>query len=260
MAWLVLAGVKPDESIIRSIPASMSPDLPEHTSDEEVTFVYGGVSVPWQDPSIALRSVARALEEYRTGRLKIFAGQHPIHPVSTGVFDGLLKDLRDSSRVEIYPLASHDALLSEYVRAHVAVDVMTRNWERELAFTTRTVEYLWCGLPIIYNDYSELSEYIEKGRAGWLVSPSEAHNTGELVKTIIDHPGVLRDYSKNAQELVRRCLTWEKTIQPLHDFCERPTRRERGGFVSGISASLRTSGSKRTGPYRVCKEGGRVSE
>lgn len=233
IAWLVLAGVRPDESIIRSIPVSMSPDLPKHTSSGEITFVYGGIFLPWQDPSMALRCVARALDRYETGRLRIFAGKHPVHPISTGVFDRLLNDLHSNRRVEIYPLIGHDALLSEYVRAHVAVDVMRRNWERELAFTTRTVEYLWSGLPVIHNDYSELSEYIEKARAGWLLDPCDGHRADELVKSIIDHPAVLEDYSKNAQELVRRRFTWEKTIGPLHDFCESPTRREREDFVSG---------------------------
>jgi len=53
--------------------------------------------------------------------------------------------------VRFYP--TPDKLI-EYTGASVAWDVMARNPERELAFTSRTVEYLWC-LPVVYNNYAE---------------------------------------------------------------------------------------------------------
>jgi glycosyltransferase involved in cell wall biosynthesis len=227
MAWLVLAGAETEEDVIRSIPVSMSPNLPEHKFAEEVTFVYGGVLLPWQDPSIALRAVKTALERCGYGRLKIFAGKHPVHSISHGIFDDLLRDLSHSTRVEIHPFMSHSEVVSEYVRAHVAVDAMKRNWERELAFTTRTVEYLWCGLPVIYNDYSELSEYIADHSAGWALDSCDGQKICDLAETVVHSPEVLEEYSRNAQELVRKFFTWDKTIQPLHDFCSKPKRRRR---------------------------------
>jgi len=229
--WLLLGGVEVEEEILRSIPVSMSPNLPKHDFREEVTFVYGGVFLPWQDPSVALYAVMKTLERSGKGRLKIFGGKHPVHTISHGIFDSLMKDLSRSGRVEIHPFLSHDELLSEYLQAHVAVDAMRKNWERELAFTTRTVEYLWCGLPVIYNDYSELSEYIARHKAGWALDPCDSSKISELVESTVDSPSILMEYSKNAQELVKKEFNWEKTIQPLHDFCERPKKREKGGLV-----------------------------
>src|SRR5690606_23877220 len=100
-------------------------------------------------------------------------GKHPVYPVDPGIFEPLLERLKQSPRVTAPGMVSHDDLIDRYRRAHVAVDVMKRNPERELAFTTRTVEYLWCGLPVIYHDYAELSDYIREYEAGWTVDPED---------------------------------------------------------------------------------------
>ena len=95
---------------------------------------------------------------------------------------------------------------------------MKRNAERELAFTTRTVVYLWCGLPVIYNDYSELSDYIREYNAGWTVDPEDRDAIRAVLKDIFEHPEQIRERSRNAQRLVQERLNWDLTIDPLCRF------------------------------------------
>jgi hypothetical protein len=116
-------------------------------------------------------------------------------------------------------------LLACYASAHVAVDVMQRNSERELAFTTRTVEYLWCGVPVLYHDYAELSDYIREYEAGWLVNPEDADAVRHTLRHIFDHPEEVAARSRNAQRLVRERLTWDNTITPLDSFVRLPRMR-----------------------------------
>jgi len=40
-----------------------------------VTYVCGGVFLPWQDPSVALETLISTLAERKTGRLKLFGGK-----------------------------------------------------------------------------------------------------------------------------------------------------------------------------------------
>src|SRR5512135_1052312 len=47
LPWLMQAGFQFDEERVCSIPVSLSPDLPLHEFSDEVTFVYGGVFLPW---------------------------------------------------------------------------------------------------------------------------------------------------------------------------------------------------------------------
>jgi hypothetical protein len=116
-------------------------------------------------------------------------------------------------------------LIRIYCQSHIAIDLMQRNAERELAFTTRTVEYLWCGLPVIYNDYAELSEYIAQYQAGWCLDPADPNALRAVIEHIFDNPDDVAERGRNAQRLVRECLTWDRSIDPLDQFCRNPRRR-----------------------------------
>lgn len=227
LPWLMQAGFQFDDGRVCSIPISLSPDLPLHDFSNEVTFVYGGVFLPWQDPRAGLQEVLTQLQQRDQGCLKFFGGKHPVYPVDTGLFEELRTHLEHHPRVQVQPMVARDELIETYRHAHVAIDLMARNPERELAFTTRTVEYLWCGLPVIYSDYAELSRYIREYRAGWTIDPNDGAALHAAVSEVFEQPDRVREYSRNAQRLVRERLTWDRTIKPLDAICRAPTRRER---------------------------------
>lgn len=225
--WLMLAGFDLRQQIIEVIPVSLSPELPRHESQGEPVFVYGGIFLPWQDPVLGLTTLVECLESKQKGKLKFFGSKHPVVGTPTGGFKKLKQQLERSPRVHIQPMIPRDQLIQEYCQAHVAIDVMRYNAERELAFTTRTVEYLWCGLPVIYNNYSELSEYIQTYNAGWIVDPNDKDAIRRVIEDILDNPKCLDERSRDAQRLVQERLTWDKTIEPLDAFCLNPIKRKK---------------------------------
>lgn len=228
-AWLERAGWTEQERHERTaaIPISLSPNLPEHNPQNELTFVYGGVFLPWQDPSVSLSTLVEVLNQRKTGKLYFFGGKHPVYTVNSGIFESLLSQLQKSPYVIAPGMVSHENLIAKYTIAHVAIDVMERNPERELAFTTRTVEYLWCGLPVIYNNYAEITDYIREYNAGWIVDPEDREAIATVLNEIFEHPEQVAERSQNAQRLVRERLTWDKTITPLDGFVRRPSMRHR---------------------------------
>lgn len=236
--WLERAGWTETEIRDRAnaIPVSLSPELPERHPNDELTFVYGGVFLPWQDPSNGLVTLVQELDRRNCGKLHFYGGKHPVYPVDTGIFEALLKRLSGSTHVSDRGMLSHDALIEEYARAHVAIDLMKRNRERELAFTTRTVEYLWCGLPVIYNDYSELSDSIREYDAGWTIDPENADAIRAVIAEIFEHPELVEKKSENARRLVRERLTWDRTIEPIDQFVRHPSTRQRALPSAPISA------------------------
>jgi GT2 family glycosyltransferase/glycosyltransferase involved in cell wall biosynthesis len=225
--WLERAGWSEAERRERSaaMPVSLSPDLPDRQPDATLSFVYGGVFLPWQDPSIGLTVLVEALDRHQDGKLYFYGGKHPVYPVDPGIYDQLLEQLKQSPRVVAPGMVSHDELIVRYRQAHVAMDVMRRNPERELAFTTRTVEYLWCGLPVIYHDYAELSDYIREYEAGWVVDAEDRAGIEVVLDQIFAHPEEVTRRSQNAQRLVRERLTWDRTIAPLDAFVRHPHMR-----------------------------------
>jgi GT2 family glycosyltransferase/glycosyltransferase involved in cell wall biosynthesis len=234
--WLAQVGIRAAEmdQALSVIRYSLNPTLPEHHwppdwSQTPVTFVYGGVFLPWQDPSVGLDTLAETLAEAGRGRLLLFGGKHVFHAVDTGVFEPLMARLQANPQVELAGLRPVEELEAVYTRAHVAMDLMRRNPERELAFASRTVHYLWCGLPVIHSRFSELAALIDQYEAGWTVDPTDAPAIRAIVESILADPAEAARRGANAQRLVRECLTWDRTIDALDAFVRRPYIRESRG-------------------------------
>jgi len=228
--WLLMSGILPDRKHLGTIPVSLSPNMPEidvqARSQKKLTFVYGGGFYPWQDPTVGVGTMAKILERTQKGELWMFTESHKVSQSETNKFNSFVSGLEQNPAVKFKGIIPRDDLLKEYGRANVAMDLMSWNLERELAFTTRTVEYLWTGLPVIYNNYSELSDWIERYKAGWCVDPENPAEIRDVLEQILDEPEQLEEYSINAQRLVRENFTWDKTISPLAEFCKNPQKRD----------------------------------
>ena len=228
LAWLLAAGVDVRKSPIATVPFCLSPDLPTHVAwPEDPVFVYGGVFLPWQDPAVGLHVLIEELDRAGLGSLHFFGGSHPWMELPSDRFINLRRELQKSKRVQLYPRKAREELVRRYCEANVAWDLMARNPEREMAFTSRTVEYLWCGLPVVYNNYAELSEYIGEYDAGWLVDPVDEAQIRQTIREILNFPEVVRRKGRNAQRLVAERLTWDRAIAPLDMYCQSPYRAER---------------------------------
>ena len=229
LGWLLMAGLDLHEFPIVSVPFSMPSEMPERAArPADPVFVYGGVFLPWTDPSLGLAALVDEMESAGRGELKFFGGKHPWAKLqSESAFEDLRARLTGSRRVHFSPAVPRDELIRQYARASVAWDVMARNPERELAFTSRTVEYLWCGLPVVYNNYAELADYIAEYDAGWVVDPSDEAQMRATVREILRDPEAVERKGENARRLVRERLSWEAAVKPLADYCHHPFRAKR---------------------------------
>lgn len=226
LPFLVQAGHDPRALLCPVIPFSLSPDLPDPSPERERdTFLFGGMFLPWQDPEGTLRTLVEAMEERKRGRLVFVGGPHPAGDVSGGRFDRLMEFLEGSGRVEIHRTMPFDQYLGALRRCSLAIDLMPRNAERELAFPTRTVGYLWAGLPVIHNDYDELAEPIARARAGWTLDPADGEGLRRLLNRILTHKEDVERRSEKARELVTQHYTWDRTIGPLAEWCRDPKPR-----------------------------------
>ena len=230
LPWMMLSGFQIGRDQIGVIPVSFSPNLPKKKSTEKLTFVFGGGLWPWIDPFPALKIIADEIKDKKKGSLKIYSQEPDIEKILPK--DDILKrtvvnlnHLYMNKRVNMVGFISHDTLIEEYTQSSVAVDIYQRNKERELAFSTRTIEYLWCGLPVIHADYSELSSYIKEYRAGWCINPRDTKAIQDTFTEIFSHPNMVKEFGKNAQQLVKEKFTWDRTIDPLHEFVSHPSAK-----------------------------------
>jgi glycosyltransferase involved in cell wall biosynthesis len=225
--WLMLSGFLVGEESIAVVPVSLSPELPQKNPSDELTFIFSGGLWPWINPFPALDIVAEQVSKLGNGQLKVFAQKPDIKKLLPKDKFGNGKNfsfagIKDMDRVKINPFVPHENLLKELSTADVAVDIYQWNRERELAFSTRTIEFLWSGLPVIHADYSEISQYITEYQAGWCLDPNDVESIRKVVSEICDDPFKAREYGKNAQRLVREHFTWERTIDPLNNYVMSP--------------------------------------
>ena len=241
MPWLMMSGADPVELPVEVVPVSMPPELPERNADYEgpLTLVYGGQLWPWIEPGVALAAATAVLEETGAGTLNLFVNEPQLEQVlpydnSTKIQAWALPKLvKNSEVVKLEGMIPREAMIQRYTSAHLAVDVYGWNTERELAYTTRTVEYMWCGLPVIYGDYGELADLIKQYEAGWLVSPDDPEGVRAAVEEAVSDREELKRRSENARRLVQEELTWDRTIEPLDRFVKEPIIREKGDTIFG---------------------------
>jgi GT2 family glycosyltransferase/glycosyltransferase involved in cell wall biosynthesis len=264
-AWLAQAGVRIEDLMdaLAVVPYSVDPQLPPHHWPQEwtgtdVRFVYGGIFLPWQNPAPALTTVTSTLEEHGRGTLEVIGGKHPFYPVHTGDYGPLIERLSVSTRVRMSGLLPHGELVDRYTHAHVALDMIMPNAERELAFPSRTVHYMWCGLPVIHPAFSEVAGHIRRYEAGWVVAHDDSDALREVVLSILAHPEEARRRGANAQRLASEVFAWDKTTGPLARFVRRPTMRHERAENARLDQAGTAGGGPATGhrPTRTGAPGG----
>jgi hypothetical protein len=231
-AWLALAGFTPDDLAARVavVPISAAPPgdaPPDPPGNAEPTIIFAGIALPWQDPVAPLRATIAALDRAGRGELHIYVNEHPVHSRGVAWLPWLREQAEHHPRVILHHsnLRPYDELLGIYRRADLAFDLFVPNPERELAFNTRTVDYLACGLPPLYGDYAELAASIREYDAGIVVNPTDEPAVTAAVARALSDPAWLAAKRTGALRLAAERLAWDRTIAPLAAWCAAPARR-----------------------------------
>ena len=245
--WFLMAGVDPLEAKIAVVPVGMPPDMPQKQTPEHPSLVYGGVTWPWIDPFPGLKIAGRAVSKKKDASFELFIqsppllNNHPLYSINKNILQSYDDKLSGLDGVEIKPFIPHDELIDHYTKATAAFDLYRRNQERELAVTTRTVEYMWAGLPVIYANYAELARPIEQYDAGWIVDPDDEKAINKAVDEVLNDPQLAQSKGRNAQKLVKENYTWKASVKELLPLIENSFSRKRSGtLISGIRDYFRT--------------------
>ncbi len=248
--WLVQSGKIPvDPHFIRCVPFSLPPEQPQRVQVESSllpTFLCRGGWSEHKNQARAVEVVCREVLNRARGVVEICGS--PKARVLTPGTDSIrliyerLNELAESSggRIRMLGPVGRNVATSIARRATATVELMQYNIERELAFPTRTIEHLWCGTPIISDNYSELSQLIRNADAGWTVDPASEGELVAVVEEIFDSPQAVARKSANALRLAQERFTWTKTISPLLEFLRNSTSVPASEPVLGAAYSRPT--------------------
>ena len=185
---------------------------PQRRIPKNPVFVAGGSSWPWQDPVPSLERVLAHLDTRQVGKVVWYGG------VPSG--ENAPWTLPSHPRLETPGWVDHPTLLKGFSKATAAIDWMTPNPERRLAFSFRHADYLGCGLPILTQQDSPLADLL--GDAGWA-----SDNIEDTLDQVIDQPDQVRKRSKAARMLAKEQFSIDASVAPLLEWIESGKRHGR---------------------------------
>ncbi|MCB0345563.1 MAG: hypothetical protein KDD66_10620 [Bdellovibrionales bacterium] len=259
-SYMSRAGVEDPAARTVTITMPLSPELPQRPPinlERFPRFLFGGVFLPWQDPSAGLRQLSQTLAQRGKGSLTLIGGKHPNYDVDSASYRKLFEELNRNELITCKPMLPFEQFVAEMSNADIAIDVMGWNLERQLAMTIRSTTYLWAGLPTIYNNFADLGALIEKYDAGWLVDPADRASLEQVFSNIYANPEQVSHKSRNAQKLAAEVFAWDKAVQPLLRLLDGSTavRSERTDIMidSPELADFALDGRKSFQQYFVCR-------
>jgi len=232
-SWATLAGFDPRELPLALLPLATPAAVPTPRTDPKppLRLVYGGARWPWIDSLDALRVAAEVVRDTAHARLDVFTYEPPRHGLpfeeDLGTWPEVDDVLRGPGRkVTAHGRTPHDAWLAFIQEdATVALDLWTPNPERMLASTTRTIEFLAAGLPVITRSGACWAEELVATGAGWTVDSDD--DLRVLLADLSAHPKRVAAASWEATELARRRADHAATGAALLEFVQSPHRPPR---------------------------------
>ncbi|MEE2827627.1 MAG: glycosyltransferase, partial [Myxococcota bacterium] len=230
-SWATLAGFDPRELPLALLPLALPKPPPRRKLSKRppLHLVYGGATWPWIDSLLPLTTAAAWVESRSAARLDVFAYSPPRHGLalerSLDTWPELLESLKGRSKkgVRLHRKSPHPKYV-DFLRktATVALDLWQPNPERMLAATTRTVEFLWAGLPVITVEGAAWSEELLASGAGWTVPADDPDALRELLDELAQEPERIRSASEAATQLIATRHSLATAGEQLLSFCAKP--------------------------------------
>jgi len=226
---LILAGLEDIINRVLIIPHIVLNRPLERKIPDEPVFVAGGFRWPWADDRSYINLLSQILEKNNRGKIRIYGGRFALESRIRDTDYGY----NSSPRIEQMGLLPYVALLSEYSKASAGILCFEENIERYFSFSFRSVDYLFSGLPVVINDFIQLSELIKKYDAGWVVKNPAQFN--EVIERIISDNELILHKSDNVTTLVMQEFDLNKCMEPLFNIIKNNSKiHKRDGLVSGL--------------------------
>jgi glycosyltransferase involved in cell wall biosynthesis len=129
---------------------------------------------------------------------------------------------RGEARIFFEPGLPYSERYRMYADADVAVCFFDQSLETELSFRTRLVDILWGGNPVVTNTGGGLARLIDETESGIAVDNLEEPVVSRAIVRLLTDRELRARMARNARCVALERLTWDKVVEPLHQFCSAP--------------------------------------
>jgi hypothetical protein len=232
-AWMTVAGFDPRRLPLAVMPLALpeSPPPARRGKKPALKLIYGGARWPWIDSLEALRVAADVVSSGSS--LDVHTYAPPRHGMAfddaMGTWAAVDEALAGREGIRLHSGTDHASWRAALSRATVALDLWEPNPERTLAATTRTIEFLWAGLPVITVEGAAWAEELVASGAGWTIpaGPTPGDALRSLLQDLRDDPPRIAAASRAATSLVRGRHSPASAASALIRFVEEPSRPPR---------------------------------
>lgn len=210
-----VSGYRGDQSAIEVIPNGVNPQRFANISgayprtNQQFTVGFVGSLKPWHGLSILIDAFARFHHQNPQTQLLI---------VGNGTErDRTMADIQERNLTEAVHFTG--AVSPETVPQYLAqMDVAVAPYPASKDFyfsPLKVYEYMAAGLPVVASDIGQISQVIDSGVNGLLVTPGDGEALADALDLLWRSP-VLRSYLGNcARKTVLQKYTWERVVERI---------------------------------------------
>jgi len=196
------------------------------TPDDKVILWLGGIWA-WYDPLTLLQAMKRINERRDDIKLVFLGVRHPA-PSLVGDMEIRAQAFHLSQELNLYDRtvffeewAPYEERANYLLEADLGISFHFDHLEGRFCYRTRTLDFIWTGLPFIATAGDTISQLVESYGLGRTVGFEDAEGLAAAILDLLDTPDLREKLRPNFERLARQ-MTWEKVTEPLAAFCAEP--------------------------------------
>lgn len=196
------------------------------TPSDKVVLWLGGIWA-WYDPLTLLRAMKRINEERDDVKLVFLGVRHPAPDlvgemeIASRTFQ-LCKDMGLYDRTVFFEeWVPYEERANYLLEADLGISIHFDHLEGRFCYRTRTLDFIWTGLPFIATAGDTVSQLVDSHGLGRTVGFEDDEGLAAAILDLLDTPDLRVKLRPNFDRLAQE-MTWEKVTEPLAAFCSEP--------------------------------------
>lgn len=263
-------GVRPEpaERAGADAKATLRTIVPGIEPGDTVVLWNGGI-LKWYDPLTLIRAVARIVPRRPDVKLVFLGTKYPVAGFDPGAtIDQAFALARRTGLLGTHILFNDGWLLYDVsgqcmVESDIGVSTYYDNLETRFSYRTRLMDFLWAQTPVVCTRGDVIAEMVERHGLGITVPERDVDALEAALNRLLEDADLYAACKRNLRAISDE-LQWDRTLQPLIEFCraedhiarsklgrapELISRLARYIYARAIETAL-SSGAKRRKPRR----------
>lgn len=211
---------RPPTVVVRNLPwrAAAEVQRPPRAPGPLRLLYVGGISA-----DRGAREMVQLLAELR--HLGVDAELRLVGPIrQAGLADRLRRQVAEAdvaARVLLTGPLPYDQALAEMSRADLGLCLFHPTPNNLHGLSTKLLEYMAAGLPVVASDFPAWREYVLDSGAGLAADPLQPAGLAQRLAELVAQPEALERLSRCGQQAIRDRYCWEREEPRLLDFYRR---------------------------------------